>query len=72
MPTASQRLDILNNQIEHARFAIDERRSLLRLMEQEGENTEDALRLLAQLQRSLEEMIEFREAVRRELERTGR
>ncbi len=72
MPSASQRLDILNNQIEHARFAIDERRSLLRLMEQEGENTEDALRLLAQLQRSLEEMIEFREAVRRELKGTGR
>ena len=41
-------------------------------MEQEGENTEDPLRLLAQLQRSLEEMIEFREAVRRELKGTGR
>ena len=71
MPTANQRLTILNNQIEHARLAIDERRSLVRIMEQEGENTEDARRLLAPLQRSLEEMIEFREQVRRELEGTG-
>ena len=72
MPSANQRLDNLNYQIEHARLAIDERRSLLRLMEQQGENTEDSHRVLAQLQRSLEEMIEFRERVRRELERSGR
>jgi hypothetical protein len=71
MPTANQRLTILNNQIEHARLAIDERRSPVRIMEQEGENTEDARRLLAPLQRSLEEMIEFREQDRRELEGTG-
>ena len=71
MPTARQRLDILNRQIEHARLAVDERRSLLRLMEQQGENTEEASRLLAELQRSLDDMIQFRAEVLRELEQTG-
>ena len=72
MPTARERLHILYQQIEHARHAIDERRSLVRLMEQEGEDTEDAHRLLGHLQHSLDDMIEFRDRVLRELEQTGR
>ena len=54
-----------------ARRAIDERRSLVRLMGQQGEDTEDAHRLLGHLQHSLNDMIEFRDQVLRELERTG-
>jgi hypothetical protein len=71
MPTARERLDILQQQIEHARHAIDERRSLVRLMEQQGEDSEDAHRLLGHLQHSLDDMIEFRDQVLRELEQTG-
>ena len=71
MPTARERLDILHQQIENARRAIDERRSLVRLMEQEGEDTEDAHRLLGHLQHSLDDMIQFRNQVLRELEQTG-
>ena len=71
MPTARERLDILNRQIEHARLAIDERRSLVRLMEQQGEVTEEANRLLAQLQHTLDDMIQFRTQILRELEQTG-
>ena len=50
---------------------IDERRSLVRLMEQEGEDTADAHRLLGHLQHSLDDMIEFRDQVLREIEQTG-
>jgi hypothetical protein len=71
MPTAQERLDILDQQIEHARRAIDERRSLVRLMEQQGENTDDAYRLLGPLQHSLDDMIEFRDQVLRELEQSS-
>jgi hypothetical protein len=71
MPTARERLHILDQQIEHSRHAIDERRSLVRLMEQEGEDTEEAHRLLGHLQHSLDDMIEFRDQVLRELEQTG-
>ena len=71
MPTARERLDILHQQIEHARRAIDERRSLVRLMEQEGEDTQDAHRLLGHLQHSLDDMIQFRNQVLREVEQTG-
>ena len=71
MPTVRERLDILDRQIEHARLAIDTRRSLMRLMEQEGEDTEDAGKLLAQLQHTLEEMIKFRAEALRELEQSG-
>ena len=71
MPTARERLDILNRQIEHARLAIDERRSLVRLMEQQDEVTEEANRLLAQLQHTLDDMIQFRTQILRELEQTG-
>ena len=39
MPTALEYLDTLNRQIECCRLALDERRSLLRLMEQQGEDT---------------------------------
>ena len=49
MPTARERLDILQ-QIEHARRIIDERLSLVRLMGQQGEDTQDAHRLLGHLQ----------------------
>ena len=71
MQTARERLNILHQQIEHARRAIDERRSLVRLMEQEGEDTQDAHRLLGHLQHSLDDMIQFRNQVLRELEQTG-
>ena len=71
IPTARDRLNILNQQINDARRAIDERRSLVRLMGQQGEDTEDAHRLLGHLQHSLNDMIEFRDQVLRELERTG-
>ena len=71
MPTARERLKILHQQIEHARRAIDERRSLVRLMEQEGEDTEDAHRLLGHLQHSLDDMIALRNQGLRELEQTG-
>ena len=71
MPTARERLHILDQQIEYSRHAIDERRSLVRLMEQEGEDTEEAHRLLGHLQHSLDDMIEFRDQVLRELEQTG-
>ena len=71
MPTVHERLDILNRQIEHARLAIDTRRSLMRLMEQEGENTEDAHKLLTQLQHTLDEMLQFRAEALRELEQSG-
>ena len=71
MPTARERLDILHQQIEDARRAIDERRSLVQLMEQEGEDTQDAHRLLGHLQHSLDDMIQFRNQVLREVEQTG-
>lgn len=71
MPNARERLHILDQQIEHARHAVDERRSLVRLLEQQGEDFQDAYRLLGHLQRSLDEMIEFRNQVLRELEQTG-
>ena len=71
MPTAREYLDILNDQIEHARLAVDERRSLLRLKEGQGEDTEDAQRILAQLQHTLDEMIQLRNAVLCEIEQTG-
>ena len=71
MPTVRERLDILNHQIEQARLAVDTRRSLMRLMEQEGEDTEEAHKLLAQLQHTLDEMIKFRAEALRELEQTG-
>ena len=71
MPTARERLVILNRQIEYARLAVDERRSLLRLMEQQGEDTEHTRRLLVPLQQSLEDMIQFRTEVLRELEQSG-
>ena len=71
MPTARERLFILDQQIEHARHAIDERRSLVRLKEQQGEATEVAQRLLGHLQHSLDDMIEFRDRMLRELEQTG-
>ncbi len=45
----------------NARRAIDERRSLVQLMEQQGEGTEDAHRLLGHLQHLLDDMIEFRD-----------
>ena len=71
MPTTRERLLILDRQIEYARNAIDERRSLVRLMEQQGEDTEDAHRLFGHLQHSLDDMIQFRNQVLRELEQTG-
>ena len=71
MPCARERLDILNHQIEHARLAIDERRSLVRLMEQQAEDTDEVRRLLAQLQSTLDDMIQLRTEIRRELEQTG-
>ena len=42
MPIARERLHILDQRIEHARRAIDERHSLVRLMEQQGEDNEEA------------------------------
>ena len=71
MPTVRERLDILNHQIEQARLAIDTRRSLMRLMEREGEDTEEAHKLLAELQYILDEMIKFRAEALRELEQNG-
>ena len=71
MPTAREYLAALNRQIEQARLALDERRSLLRLMAEQGEDTEDAKRILAQLQRTLDEMIQLRNAVFREIEQEG-
>ena len=71
MPSARERLDILNRQIEHARLAIDERRSLVRLMEQQAEDTDAVRRLLAQLQSTLDDMIQLRTEIRRELEQSG-
>ena len=40
-------------------------------MEQEGENTADAQKLLAQLQSTLDEMLKFRAEALRELEQSG-
>ncbi len=71
MPSACERLDILNHQIEHARLAIDERRSLVRLMEQQAEDTDEVRRLLTQLQSTLDDMIQLRTEIRGELEQTG-
>jgi hypothetical protein len=68
MPTAREYLEILNGQIEQARVALDERRSLLRVMEQQMEDTEDAQRILIELQHTLNEMIQLRDAVLREIE----
>jgi hypothetical protein len=71
MPSARERLAILNHQIELARLAIDERRSLVRLMEQQAEDTDEVRRLLTQLQSTLDDMIQLRTEIRRQLERTG-
>ena len=71
MPTAREYLTALNGQIEQARLALDERRSLLRLMEEQGEETEDARRILIRLQHTLDEMIQLRDAVLREIEEDG-
>ena len=71
MPTAREYLAALNGQIEQARLALDERRSLLRLMEEQGEETEDAQRILIELQHTLDEMIQLRDAVLREIEHGG-
>ena len=68
MPTAREYLAALNRQIEQARLALDERRSLLRLMQGQGEDTEDAQRILVGLQHTLDEMIQLRNAVLREIE----
>ncbi len=71
MPSARERLDILDRQIEQARLAIDQRRSLVRLMEQQHEDTGEVHGLLAQLQQTLDDMIQLRTEIRRELEQTG-
>ena len=71
MPTAREYLAALDGQIEQARLALDERRSQLRLMEEQGEETEDARRILIQLQHTLDEMIQLRDAVLREIEEEG-
>ena len=71
MPAAGEYLTLLNGQIEQGRLALDERRSLLRLMEQQGEDTKDAQRVLLQLQNTLDEMIQLRDAVLREIEQSG-
>jgi len=68
MPCARERLDILNHQIEHARLAIDDR---LRSCEQQAEDTDAVLRLLVQLQSTLDDMIQLRTEIRRELETSG-
>ena len=70
MPTARQYVEVLNGRIKRARLAPDERRSLLRVMEQQGEDTEDAQLLLFQLQRTLNEMIQLRDAALQESEQT--
>ena len=71
MPSARERLDILNRQIEHVRLAIDERRSLVRLMEQQAEDAAEVRRLLAQLQSTLDDMIQLRTEIRREQQTGG-
>jgi hypothetical protein len=71
MPSARERLDILNRQIEQARFAIDERRSLVRLMEHQAEDTDEVRRLLAQIQCTLDDMIQLRTEIKRELGHSG-
>lgn len=71
MPTARQYLEVLNGQIERARLALDERRSLLRVMKEQREETEDAQRILVELQHTLDEMIQLRDAVLREIEQQG-
>ena len=71
MPFVSERPDILDRQIEHARLAIDERRSLVRFMEQQGEDTAEVDRLLSHLQQALDDMIQLRAEIKRELEQTG-
>ena len=68
MATAREYLKILNGQIERARLAIDERRSLLRVMEQQGEDTEDGQQLLFHLQHTLNEMIRLRDAALLEID----
>ena len=71
MPTAREYLAALNGQIEQARLALDERRSLLRLMAEQGEETVDARRILIRLQHTLDEMIQLRDAVLRKIEEDG-
>ena len=71
MATAREYLKILNGQIERARLAIDERRSLLRVMEQQGEDTEDGQQLLFHLQHTLNEMIRLRDAALLEIDESG-
>jgi hypothetical protein len=71
MPTAREYLAALNRQIEQARLALDERRSLLRVMEEQREETEDAERILVELQHTLDEMIRLRDAVLREIKQEG-
>ena len=71
MPTAREYLEILNGQIERARLAIGERRSLLRVMEQQGEDIADGQQLLFQLENTLNEMIKLRDATLREVEQTS-
>ena len=71
MPTPREYLEILNGQIERARLAVDERRSLLRVMAQQGEVIEDGQQLLFQLEHTLNEMIKLRAAALREIEQTG-
>lgn len=71
MPTARQYLEVLNGQIERARLALDERRSLLRVMKEQREETEDAQRILVELQHTLDEMIQLRDAVLREIKQQG-
>ena len=68
-PEAKQNLTVV--QLDCPGMTSEERLLVGNVLQQ-GENTEDAKRLLAQFQRSLEEMIEFREQARRDLERTGR
>ena len=70
MHTPREYLEILNGQIERARLAVDERRSVLRLMEQQGEDPEEAQQLLLKLQQTLTEMIKLRDATMREIEQT--
>ena len=69
MPSVRERLDVLDRQIEHARLAIDERRSLVRFMEQQGEDTAEVHRLLSHLQQALDDMIQLRVEVKRDAQR---
>ena len=71
MPTAREYLAALNRQIEQARLALDERRSLLRVMKEQREETEDAQRILVELQHILDEMIQLRDAVLHRLNNRG-